>query len=98
MEKGGWVYILTNKYHTVFYTGVTSDLGQRIYDHQNGTYPGSFTARYKVGKLVYYYFYDSIEEAIDEEKRIKAGSRQKKILLINKLNLQWKDLTPEIQD
>jgi putative endonuclease len=96
MEKGGWVYILTNKYHTVLYTGVTSDLRQRIYDHQSGTYPGSFTARYKASKLVYYYFYDSIEEAIDEEKRIKAGSRQKKLNLINGLNLQWRDLTQDV--
>ncbi|MDR6783790.1 putative endonuclease [Pedobacter africanus] len=98
MEKGGWVYILTNKYHTVLYTGVTSDLRQRTYDHQNGTYPGSFTSRYKAAKLVYYYFYDSIEDAINEEKRIKAGSRQKKILLINQMNLSWRDLTPDIQD
>ena len=98
MDKGGWVYILTNRYHTVLYTGVTSDLRQRIYDHQNGTYQGSFTSKYKTGKLVYYNFFDTIEEAIDEEKRIKAGSRQKKINLISQLNLPWKDLTQEIQD
>jgi putative endonuclease len=96
MDKGGWVYILTNRYHTVLYTGVTSDLRQRIYDHQNGTYAGSFTSRYKAGKLVYYNYYDSIEEAIDEEKRIKAGSRQKKLNLINGINPQWRDLTQDL--
>ena len=98
MDKGGWVYILTNKYHTVLYTGVTSELRQRVYDHQNGTYLISFTSKYKVGKLVYYNFFDTIEEAIDEEKRIKGGSRQNKINLINGINLEWRDLTEEIQD
>jgi putative endonuclease len=98
MDKGGWVYILTNKYHTVLYVGVTSDIRQRIYDHQNCTYKSSFTAKYKSWKLVYHNFFDSIEEAIDEEKRIKGGSRQKKINLVNNMNLQWKDLTQDVQE
>src|SRR5690349_21516070 len=97
MEKGRWTYILTNRYHTVLYTGVTSDLRQRIYDHQNGSYAGSFTAKYKVGKLVYYIFFESIDEAIAEEKRIKGGSRNKKLNLINTINPEWKDLTTEIE-
>jgi putative endonuclease len=98
MDKGGWTYILTNRYHTMLYVGVTSDIRQRIYDHQHGTYTKSFTSKYKSWKLVYYNFFDSIEEAIDEEKRIKGGSRQKKMNLINKMNLQWRDLTADIQE
>jgi putative endonuclease len=98
MNKGGWTYILTNIYHIVLYVGVTSDIRQRIYDHQHGTFTNSFTSKYKSGKLVWYKFFYSIEEAIDEEKRIKGGSRQKKINLINNMNLQWRDLTSDIQE
>ncbi|MGY4537341.1 putative endonuclease [Mucilaginibacter sp. UYNi724] len=82
MQRGGCVYIVTNKQHAVFYTGVTSDLISRVWDHQNKTYPKSFTARYNCGKLVYYCFYSHIEEAIAAEKLIKGGSRQSKIGLI----------------
>ncbi|WP_276090475.1 GIY-YIG nuclease family protein [Pedobacter sp. JY14-1] len=96
MDKGGWVYIMTNKSHTVLYVGVTSDIRQRIYDHKNSTYLNSFTSRYKAFKLVYYNFFESIEDAIDEEKRIKAGSRLKKIRLINEVNPHWNDLTEEV--
>jgi putative endonuclease len=95
MQRGGWVYIVTNKQHTVLYTGVTSDLVGRILDHRSKTYAGSFTARYNANKLVYYLLFDSIEEAIAEEKRIKGGSRQKKIILIEGLNPGWKDLWVE---
>jgi len=92
MKKGGWVYIVTNKYHTVLYTGVTSDLVGRMQEHRSKCYPSSFTARYNADKLVYYYLYDTIEEAIEEEKRIKGGSREAKMKLISQLNAAWDDL------
>jgi len=93
MERGGYIYILTNKNHTVLYTGVTSDLGKRLYEHRNGLYKDSFTSRYNVTKLVYFEEFLSIEDAIYREKQIKAGSRQKKLDLINKLNPDWNDLS-----
>ena len=70
MEKGGTVYILTNRYNRVFYTGVTSDLFNRITEHKSHKYPKSFTAKYNVEKLVYFEGFHSIEEAIDREKQI----------------------------
>ena len=98
MERGGCVYIMTNKNNTVLYTGVTSDLKKRVYEHKNKLYPTSFTSRYNVSKLVYYEYYPTIEEAIQREKQIKAGSRMKKIALIEKVNREWKDLYEEIMD
>ncbi|MFN2440350.1 MAG: GIY-YIG nuclease family protein [Chitinophagaceae bacterium] len=92
MQKGGWVYILTNKHHTVLYTGVTSNLPARINKHLTKYYPFSFTAKYNADKLVYYKLYDSIIEAITEEKRIKGGNRLAKIKLIEAMNLTWTDL------
>ncbi|MEJ2882957.1 GIY-YIG nuclease family protein [Pedobacter sp. GR22-6] len=97
MEKGGWVYLMTNKYNTVIYVGVTSDLRQRVFDHQNSRYPGSFTSRYRINKLVYFHFFDSIQEAIDEEKRIKGGNRQSKLNMINQMNPEWKDLSNGVE-
>jgi putative endonuclease len=92
MERGGFVYIITNKTHMVLYTGVTSDLRNRIYEHMNNHYPKSFTSKYNCHKLVYHNFFWSIEEAIAEEKRIKAGSRLSKLILINEFNPNWNDL------
>lgn|SRR5690606_1609071 len=92
MQRGGCVYILTSSRHTVLYTGVTSDLQSRIYQHQHQTYPNAFTSKYKVYKLVYYRFFSDIEEAIAEEKRIKGGSRAQEIALIEELNPNWDDL------
>jgi putative endonuclease len=91
-KRGGCVYILTNKDRTVLYTGVTSDIAVRIWEHKNKIYPNSFTSKYKCDKLVYYYFYSSIQEAISEEKRIKGSSRAHKEGLINALNAGWRDL------
>ena len=92
MERGGFVYIMTNKTHMVLYTGVTSALRNRIYEHMNNHYPKSFTSKYNCHKLVYHNFFWSIEEAIAEEKRIKAGSRLSKLILINEFNPNWNDL------
>ena len=83
---------MTNKMHTVLYTGVTSDIIGRIWEHKNKIHPNSFTAKYNCNKLVYYYFYSTIEEAISAEKAIKGGSRLDKIKLVNSLNSEWKDL------
>ena len=96
--KGGFVYIITNKHHTVLYTGVTSNLVARIREHQEKAYPKSFSARYNINKLVYYAFFEAIEAAIEEEKRIKAGSRENKIRLIESINLEWNDLWEEIKE
>jgi putative endonuclease len=95
MERGGWVYILTNKYHNVLYTGVTSDLRSRIWEHKNKAHPESFTSKYNVDKLVCYKFFDTILEAIESEKKIKGGSRKKKIKLIEMMNSHWEELYSE---
>ena len=92
MKRGGCVYIMTNKMHTVLYTGVTSDIISRVWKHKNKVYPKSFTARYNCDKLVYYYFYPNVEEAIAAEKAVQAGNRKNKIKLINTINPEWLDL------
>ena len=83
---------MTNKTHTVLYTGVTSDLIFRVQEHMDKVYAKSFTKKYNVTKLVYYRSFSTIEEAIAEEKRIKAGSRQQKLNLIAGINPKWEDL------
>jgi putative endonuclease len=75
MVKGGCVYIMSNVRNATLYTGVTSDLYARVFEHKDGKHLKSFTARYNVIKLVYYESFRSIEEAIDREKQIKGGSR-----------------------
>lgn len=86
------VYILTNKNHTVLYTGVTSDLVKRIGQHKTKFYKG-FTSRYNCDQLVYYQSFEDIRDAIQFEKRLKAGNRVNKEKLINQINPDWKDLT-----
>lgn len=98
MERGGTVYIITNFTQTTFYTGVTSDLLFRIKEHREKVHRNSFSSRYNIQKLVYYYFFSNIEEAIAEEKRIKGGSRAKKIKLIQSFNPEWKDLWDDIKE
>ena len=96
--RGGFVYIITNMHHTVLYTGVTSNLAVRIQEHKEKKYPKSFSARYNTDKLVYYSFFPTIMEAIDEEKRIKAGSRTAKIKMIESINPGWNDLWEVIKE
>jgi putative endonuclease len=86
-----YVYILTNVYNKVLYTGVTNDLKRRCYEHKHKMVKG-FTQKYNVDKLVYFEKFDSIELAISREKQIKGYSRVKKVALINIFNKQWKDL------
>ena len=89
----GVVYIVTNKKNSVLYTGVTSDLKGRVEQHKLRKHPDSFSARYNLYKLVYYETFDTIGEAIKKEKKIKGGSRKKKLDLINRANPEWHDLT-----
>ncbi|HZK95374.1 MAG TPA: GIY-YIG nuclease family protein [Prolixibacteraceae bacterium] len=89
-------YIVTNKNHTVLYTGVTSALRKRIWKHKNKMYTHSFTAKYNADELVYYEAFFDIGEAIVREKQIKAGSRQKKLDLINAFNQEWRDLFEDL--
>lgn len=97
MGKGGSIYILTNKNKTTLYIGVTSNLVARIAEHKNHTFKGSFTDKYNLEHLVYYENFHSIEEAITREKEIKKWSREKKEVLINAVNPEWKDLWEEIK-
>ena len=82
---------MTNKNNTVLYTGITNDLKRRIYEHKNNM-GSKFTSKYNIVKLVYYEIFTDPENAIIREKKIKAGSRQKKIELINSINESWDDL------
>ena len=95
MDRQYCVYILTNNNNTVLYTGVTSNLPRRVYEHKAKLVAG-FTKRYNIGKLVYYEVFDQVENAILREKQIKAGSRTKKIGLIKDMNPAWTDLSLEL--
>ena len=92
MERGGTVYIIANYTQSTLYIGVTSDLLFRIKEHREKIYPNSFSAKYKLTKLVYFCAYPTINEAIAKEKRIKGRSRAKKIKLIQDMNPNWMDL------
>lgn len=85
------VYIMTNKKHETLYTGVTQDIVRRIYEHKNGSTQG-FTVKYGCKLLVFYEMHETMEFAITREKQIKAGSRKKKIRLIEAMNPKWEDL------
>ena len=91
-----YVYILTNRNHTVLYTGVTSNLIRRIYEHKNNADPKSFTARYKVHKLIYFEETTDVSSAIEREKQIKSWSRDKKIALVYESNPKFYDLYPHL--
>ncbi|MEA3441819.1 MAG: GIY-YIG nuclease family protein [Chloroflexota bacterium] len=94
-EKQYCVYIMTNRYNTVLYTGVTNDLQRRVLEHKSGK-GSTFTGKYNIKKLVYFEVTNDINAAIAREKQIKAGSRQKKIDLINSMNPEWNDLFEEL--
>jgi len=90
-----YIYIMTNKVNTVLYTGFTNNLVRRVYEHKEKIIEG-FTKKYNINKLVYYEIFNDARNAIIREKQIKAGSRKKKLDLINNMNPEWKDLYPEI--
>jgi putative endonuclease len=95
MEKQPAIYIMTNKRNGTLYTGVTSDLIKRVYQHKNASISG-FSRRYDCKLLVYYESHEDRLGAITREKQIKAGSRKKKIALIESMNPEWHDLYVEI--
>ena len=91
MSKQYFVYIMTNRHSTVLYTGVTSDLKKRVWEHKKGLAMG-FTRKYNITELVYYEVFGNVLDAITREKRIKGGSRKRKIALIESMNKEWRDL------
>jgi len=95
MEKYYCIYIITNKNNNVLYTGMTSNLKKRVYEHKNKIVKG-FTEKYNVDKLIYYEIYNRPIDAIKREKQIKGWLRKKKIELVKSFNHDWKDLYEEI--
>jgi len=91
-DKKGYVYILFSKRNGTLYTGVTSFLKRRVYEHKTKLHPDSFTAKYSVDKLGYYEVYERITDAIAREKQIKGRSRTDKLALIESMNPKWQDL------
>jgi putative endonuclease len=89
------VYIATNERRTVLYTGVTSDLSKRMWQHKEKLVDG-FTSHYNADRLVYYEPARDPLAAIAREKQIKSGSRRKKIALIETINPRWRDLYDEL--
>jgi len=90
-EKQPAVYILANRRNGTLYTGVTSNLVRRVWEHKSDLVEG-FTWRYGVHTLVYFELCNCMETAIAREKQIKAGSRKRKLDLIESMNPEWKDL------
>ena len=94
-SKQYFVYLLTNYTNSVIYTGVTSNLMPRVQQHREKANKG-FTSRYNVWKLVYHELFDDVHAAIEREKQIKAGSRARKVAIIERENGRWRDLYPDI--
>jgi len=94
-EKFYCVYIITNSHNTTLYTGVTNNLFRRVIEHKSRE-GSKFAKRYNLTKLVYFEVTNDITAAITREKQIKAGSRQKKIDLINSINPDWTDMFEEL--
>ncbi|MCK9528716.1 MAG: GIY-YIG nuclease family protein [Syntrophales bacterium] len=92
MTTTGYVYILTNWNNQVMYTGVTSNLERRVYEHRNNLVKG-FTAKYNIYKLVYFEETDDMIAAITREKEIKKWRREKKNRLVERMNPGWEDLS-----
>jgi putative endonuclease len=92
MNKGGYIYIMTNKYKTTLYVGVTNNLQRRVWEHRAHYIKGSFTDKYNLESCIYYEYFPTIEQAIDRETEIKKWSRNKKEKLIAALNPDWSDL------
>ncbi len=90
------VYIMTNALNTVLYTGVTSDLAHRVWQHKNGQ-GSQFASKYHVTKLVYFDTFGDITMAIAREKQIKGGSRRKKGQLVESINPDWCDLSEQLR-
>ena len=89
-----YVYMMTNRYNNVLYTGVTNDLIRRVYEHRNHLIKDSFTARYHITKLVYFEMTEDIRSAIEREKQIKSWGRARKEALVVSQNSTWEDQYP----
>ena len=90
-----FVYIMTNKWNTVLYTGITNNIIRRVAEHRDGAVEG-FTKKYNITKLVYFEEFGDVGEAIDREKEIKGWLRKKKVALIVKVNPYFKDIFEDI--
>jgi putative endonuclease len=90
-----WIYIVTNRHHSVLYIGLTNSLSRRAWQHREGT-GANFPAAYRCNKLIYYEYYSNVQEAIARESQLKKWSRAKKVDLINRLNPSWLDLSVEL--
>ncbi|AHE66817.1 GIY-YIG nuclease family protein [Legionella oakridgensis] len=90
-ERQPAVYIMANKRNGTIYTGVTSNLIKRVYEHKYADLDG-FTKKYGCKYLVYYELIEDMASAISREKQLKGGSRKKKLALIEKINPLWEDL------
>ena len=96
MQKGGWVYIMTNAAHGTLYIGVTADLAARVTQHREGT-GSAFCAKYGLTRLAYAERHADIRDAIAREKAMKKWKRQWKLRLIREQNPDWRDLYEDIQ-
>ena len=90
-----YIYILTNDFNTLTYTGVTNDLKKRVWEHREKLVDG-FTKKYNVSKLVYYEVSEDKEAAVSREKQIKGLLKSKKEVLIAGMNPEWRDLYDEL--
>ena len=90
-NKQYYVYLICNNNNTTIYTGITSDLKRRIWEHKNKITEG-FSSKYNLYKLIYYEIFNDPKNAIIREKQIKSGRREKKIELIESMNPKWIDL------
>ena len=97
MQKGGYIYVMTNKGKTTLYIGVTSNLQRRVLEHRTHYDKNSFTAKYNLERCVYYEYFQDIEQAIARETQLKKWGRAKKEALINSLNPEWKDLWEDVR-
>lgn len=90
-----FVYILTNDTHSVFFVDVTNNLKRIVYEHKHHLVAG-VTGTFNLSKLVYFEYHKEEEQALTREKIIKAGTRKKKMQLIESINQRYKDLSDEI--
>lgn len=98
MRPSAYVYIITNNNHTVLYTGMSTTITTRLWEHKTKRKPKSYSARYNAWKPVWYEGHLSIMEAVRKEKYIKGKNRKWKEALINSMNPEWRDLTDEIRE
>ena len=93
MNKSWYVYIITNYKNTVFYTGITNDLQRRLYEHKTGVTNNSFSKKYHLYKLIWFDEFNSPEDAIVIEKKVKDMRREKKLIFIKDKNPLLVDLS-----